>query len=251
MVALSSLSTVRAARTLGIAVTLALVGSANGQLVVDFGTATTDRTGPGSVGFSPIVSSVAAFPGLTTVESRIDWNWNLPRADFSGGMRYSTFVQFTIGALPVRINNVFSSLNGKWVNGGGNGENPVTTVATYLALFELLPVSGVVAIDSIAYPQHRITGNGLKIVNDATVTPSGYVLASGRTYFLDFQVVTSISVAGFASTTPSITVTNELGGLLSPGYNGVRAGLEWEVVPAPSAAGLLALAGLSAARRRR
>jgi hypothetical protein len=252
MAALSSLLSADAVRSLGaVAVTLTLAGTSSAQVVVNYSTSGAITVGGGLFTTGPLVSGTSLGPGVAAAGATWDWNWQLPRGNFTGYVLHNTYLNFTVGTLPVRIGNLFYTLNGKWVNGGGTTTDPTTSVTPSLKLSEVIPGLGLAPIVDSPGPARVLNGNSLTIFSDSVATPSGYILAAGRTYLLDFQLLTQVDVTAFASTNPSITITNELGGEWSPGYTGVRAGLEWEVVPAPSAAGLLALAGLSAARRRR
>lgn len=253
MAALSSLLSADAVRSLGVvAFTLTLAGTSSAQVLVNFATSGASNSAFGTFTSSPLNSSATNLPGVSSAGSTWDWSWQLPRGNLFGTVLHNTYLSITVGNLPVRIGNLFYSLNGKWVSGGGNAVEPALAITPTFRLSELVPgIGGLAPITTISPTPRIMTGNNLTIFSDSVATPSGYILAAGRSYLLDFELLTQVSVTNFTNTTPSITITNELGGDWSPGYTGVRAGLEWEVVPAPSAAGLLALAGLTAARRRR
>jgi hypothetical protein len=249
----------RSARSLFVALVAAAVApAALGQIIIQNGGPNSGASGPGlgTWTYSDISATGGTTPNLfnytTSANSRIDWNWQLPRNNLSNYVSHGLYLTFTVNPLPVSVSSLFYSINGKWVNGGGNGVNPTTTVNWRARIGEFVPFVGNVDVASLTPAQPpSLVGNGLMILNQSDSVAANYVLAAGRTYTLAIDLNTYVDVSNFAPTTPSISVTNEFGGPWAPSFGGMSVGFNWQIVPAPSTAGLLALAGLAATRRRR
>lgn len=190
--------------------------------------------------------------GFLASASRTDWSWQLPRSNFTGHVLQSQYYSFRIGMIPVQIDSLSSLVNGKWVNGGGTGATPTTSINWTTRIDEIIPGVGLVNVLSLSPAAPTvISGNGLSIINQADSMASTYVLASGRQYVLTIDITTEVVVSNWNDAMPSISITNEFGGPLSPNFNGLQAQMTWHEVPAPAPLALLGLAGLIANRRNR
>ncbi|MBI3837541.1 MAG: hypothetical protein HY288_06370 [Planctomycetia bacterium] len=183
-----------------------------------------------------------------------DWDYSLPRTAGNGGVITENFLFFSVGNVPVEIRGFQLAANAKWVNGGGNANDPTTEASVEAFLFEALggapnvfvdPQINVVSVD----PAANLTGNGFQVYGPNTVfgNLAPFVLAARRNYYLEIDGVTDISVAAFRAFTPSITVTNEFGGAFGQSFTGYDVSFFWVAVPEPSTEvlALCAAVGLS------
>lgn len=212
----------------------------------------TSVSGGGIYSYSTFDSFGGALGGLLGTTGRTDWNWQLPRSNFNGSVSQGQYATFTVGPLPVQIGELRYRINGKWVNGGGNTNNPLTTVNWNVAINEYISGFGNVTVASLSPTGAFIqNGNGYMVLDESASKSSGFVLAAGRQYTLAFEMLTTVQVDNWNNSTPNITVTNEFGGGWAPGFNGAYAAFTWETVPTPGAGTLMALTGLAALRRKR
>ena len=199
--------------------------------------------------------------GNESLQATGDWDLSLAPADVGQGDVYTEgYLPFTVGDVPVQMSNFEVTVNAKWVNGGGDAMVPATEAQAGVILFEQLGASPALGSDIIVaaanasqQPDFSVTldGNGLAIYGPETTlgTPSTYVLAADRTYYLYVASVTHIDTTGFLpGNTPSITVTNEFGGTFGDSFSGMNGSFDWVEVPEPStwALGISAAAGVAA-----
>jgi hypothetical protein len=177
-----------------------------------------------------------------------DWDFRLPRLPGSGQVRVNGFLPFSVGNVPVQIDDYGITTDAKWVNGGGAAAIPSTFMHRFTAIVERLSPADqdgpMVAASSI---EDELDGNGLRIFHMVMTSgaPSSYVLAANTDYLLLSGVITQISNQTFDPfQTPTITVTNEFGGDLGDSYSGFDATFAWHPVPEPSS---IALAGIGLA----
>ncbi|CAN5755130.1 hypothetical protein BH11PLA1_BH11PLA1_08260 [soil metagenome] len=180
---------------------------------------------------------------------------------YSGFTNQGSIVQFNVGALPVQIGTATMNANFKLVASGGNGvaggNDPLVTLAVHARFYQQLGASPNPNADpflsAIEFNQNFAqNGNGLQVIN-ATNGPltSNYILTPGSYYLLqEFELVASYTSNG--SVQPQRGFALEFGGGLTGGtYNGFDYSFTWATVPGPGAGALLAVGGMSAARRRR
>ncbi len=185
------------------------------------------------------VSNLGASSGHVVYKGVGDWSLAMPRVAESDLVNFAGVLQFTVGNLPVQIQQMTFGVNAKWVNGGGTANLPHTSFSLDVKLNQAL-IPGMIFLNDptildIAPTVNPLVGNGLAIHNDTFAATPGYVLAAGITYYFGVSIGTQIDTTGFTSSTPSIAVTNEFGGNLSSGsFNGFQVDLQWQTVPEPA-----------------
>jgi hypothetical protein len=180
---------------------------------------------------------------------RAGFNYQMPRQNSEGRVNYGGALKFDVGPIPVRITAWAHTAGAKWVNGGGNATNPQTTIRAFYNIREIVDenVRPLIASESV---NDSLDGNGVRLFNHNTPVAFSTVLAANRVFELEVDVTSRFLIPNWNNESPSVTITNEAGGL-GDNFDGFRISFTYEFVPAPGPAAALGLGVLTLSRRRR
>ena len=237
----------RVSLLLGIVVSAICASSAFAQLT--FGPPTTVNGGntTGPVFFGGPTATAVGGAGSESLNLKLDWNWQQTAGGMADYTNNIAQISFTVGPLPVLIDNLNFEENAKWVNGGGTAGSPITTWATQATIYQNGGNSNTIL--STDFLKGTQTGNGYTVVDDGAGAGGGYVLANGVTYTLQVYVNTSVDPSGLSQFDPTSVVTLEAGSISTwPGFTG---SFDWQTVPEPTGLCLMAPMSLWLLKRRR
>ena len=164
-----------------------------------------------------------------------DWSLPFPRIDnIHGLVDTDARLPFTVGHLPVEIDNFQLVSNAKWVLGGGERDSESISPGAGASVLFMLTDGGGYLTKGGSWASSTLYGNGYNIEPlTTTLVPGAYVLAPDAVYTLACLVETGFG-QGVLGNAPSITLTNEFGGALEDSFNGFDVVFTWHTVPEPS-----------------
>lgn len=187
------------------------------------------------------------------------YSFRVDRGTTAASAKRSHFFSLETANLPVRLDLLTGLFDGKLVFGGGGlATNYTVNLSGTVSVYEYDDLNrnnkfdpseaSYLCATTGALPLATLSGNGLSFFDTATAgAVSTYVLGANSRYMLALE--SSWALAGTAALTdPTVVITVEH---VTPLFSGTSATFNYQTVPEPSTAALLAAAALVPLGRRR
>lgn len=212
-------------------------------------------TAVGSYSGSVVPILAAGEAGFTTDDV---FSFRIDRGASSASATQAHYFSLQTDNLPVRLDLLTGLFDGKLIYGGGGLATDYTVDLTgKVSIYEYDDANGnnkfdpienaYLAVTTGAIPLASLAANGTSVYDTSGSGPQSYILGANTNYMLALE--TRWTVAGTAvATDPSVVITVEH---VTPLFSGHTATFDYQTVPEPTTATLLAMAAVLLRRRRR